>query len=217
MNAGTMQGFEIGFFKRKSGVSEDALLLANKQMEENFLKNEKNLFTHKLIKINENLYADIAITKTKEDAKIICSKWTEDKYALSFLSLIEVIKLEGLEMLTFADILISSEFQSHETDHAVEIVSFEFAKETDLNEQKEMMSELNQIVKTLDGFKSRNYYYSSENGRWIDFVIWRDLGLAERASEKMMNTPRAKLAFSKIDEKSMIFSHYNWVGGEKKT
>lgn len=120
MNADTMQGFEICFFKRRSDVSENSLLLANKKMEENFFKNEKSFFTHKLIKINENLYADIAMTRTKEDAKKICSKWTEDKYAQSFLSLIEAIKFEGLEILTFADILSSCEFQSHEIDYVVE-------------------------------------------------------------------------------------------------
>jgi hypothetical protein len=37
------------------------------------------------------------------------------------------------------------------------------------------MAKLNEVIKTFDGFKSRDYYYSSENGRWIDFVVWESL------------------------------------------
>lgn len=210
------KGFEIGFFKRKNGVSEETLLLANKEMEKYFLQEEKNLINHHIVKISENLYADIAFAKTKEDAQKICSKWIENKHALSFLSLIDVVKFDGLEMLSFAEILSSGKFNLHGPENAFEVVSFEFLKNIELSEQKVLMNELNQIVKNFDGFKSRDYYYSSSNGRWIDFIIWNNAHLAEKASEEMMNDPKARLVFSKIEEKSMIFSNYMWVGGAKR-
>lgn len=56
-------------------------------------------------------------------------------------------------------------------------------------------------------FKSRVNFYIPDNGRWIDFVVWADVKLAKKASESAMNDPRASAVFSKIDEKTMIFSH----------
>ncbi len=99
------KGFEIGFFKRKIEVNEEQIITANKEMEKLFLSKEKALVRHMIIKIEENLYADVTIANTKNDAQKICEKWTKNKHALSFLDLIEVVKFEGLEMLTFADII----------------------------------------------------------------------------------------------------------------
>lgn len=97
-----------------------------------------------------------------------------------------------------------------------EVVSLKFRDGIKLEEQKKLMNDLNNVVKKFEGFKSRDYYYSNENGRWIDFVVWADLNLAKKASEHAMNDPAAGAVFSKIEEKSMIFSHYDRVGGVKK-
>jgi hypothetical protein len=99
---------------------------------------------------------------------------------------------------------------------AFEVVSLKFNEGVSLEEQKKLMMDLNSIVKKFDGFKSRDYYYSSENGRWIDFVVWSDVKLAKKASEQIMIDPAAGALVSKMEEKSMIFSHYERVGGVKK-
>lgn len=101
---------------------------------------------------------------------------------------------------------------NHRTD-AFEIVSFKFKDNTSFEEQNNLMVQLNDIVKKFDGFKSRDFYFSEDNGRWIDCVIWSDAGLAKLASESVMSDPAAGVVFSKIDEASIIFSHYQWIGG----
>jgi hypothetical protein len=99
---------------------------------------------------------------------------------------------------------------------AFEVVSVKFNEGVSLEEQRKLMMDLNNVVKKFEGFKSRDYYYSSENGRWIDFVVWSDVKLAKKASEQVMTDPVAGAVISKMDEKSMIFSHYERVGGAKK-
>ncbi len=99
---------------------------------------------------------------------------------------------------------------------AFEIVSVKFMDGVNIEEQKKLMMELNNLIKKFAGFKSRDYYYSNENGRWIDFLVWSDVSLAKKASEQMMTDPVAADVISKMDEKTMIFSHYERVGGVKK-
>ena len=213
MNKNDTQGFEIGFFKRKNGVTEEKMLLANRAMEELFLLKDEKILKHMTVKIGENLYADIAIAQSKLDAQLICSKWTTNQHALSFLDLIEVVKYEGLEMLTFAEIINEPMSKKLDSKFAHEIVSFRFRDEVSLEDQKLMMSILNEKLVSYEGFISRDYYYSVDNGRWIDFVVWSDVKLAKKASEAVMSDPKAGAIFSKIDDKTMIFSHYERGGG----
>jgi len=102
------------------------------------------------------------------------------------------------------------------TTDVFEIVSLKFKDEVKFDEQKKLMSDLSGIILKFDGIKSREYFYSPENGRWIDFVVWSDVKLAKKASEAVMNDASAGTVFMKIDEKTMIFSHYEKVGGVKK-
>ena len=216
MNKNATQGFEIGFFIRKNGVTEEKMLLANKAMEELFLLKEEKILKHMTLKICENLYADIAIAQSKLDAQMTCAKWTSNRHALSFLDLIEVVKYEGLDMLTFAEIINGPISKESDSKFAHEIVSFRFKDEVSSEDQKLMMGVLNEKLVSYDGFLSRDYYYSVDNGRWIDFVLWSDESLAKKASESIVNDPQAGSVLSQIDEKTMIFSHYAWVGGVKK-
>lgn len=101
-------------------------------------------------------------------------------------------------------------------DDTFEVVSMKFKEGISIAEQEKLMAKLNGIVKSFDGFKSRDYFYSKENGRWIDYVVWENLEKAKKASEQAMQNPDAGKVFSQIDEKSMIFSHYDRVGGVKK-
>ena len=100
-----------------------------------------------------------------------------------------------------------------QSSDAFEVVSMSFKKGTSLDEQKSLMEKLNSIVTQFEGFKSRDYFYSKDNGRWIDFVVWVDVGSAKKASEQVMKNPEAGAVFSQIEESSMMFSHYSHAGG----
>lgn len=93
-----------------------------------------------------------------------------------------------------------------------EIISLKFNEAINLEEQKKSMNLLNEIIKDYDGFVSRDYFYSEENGRWIDHLIWSSTNKAKEASDKIMKDPIALKLFSNIDNESMIFSHYNHIG-----
>ncbi len=97
-----------------------------------------------------------------------------------------------------------------------EIISMKFKDSVSVQKQKELLNQLNSIVKKFDGFKARDYYYSEDNGRWIDYVVWESLKHAKKASEEVMRNPEAGEIFQYIDDNSMIFSHYNRIGGAKK-
>lgn len=108
-------------------------------------------------------------------------------------------------------------FNSNLSDQDVfEVVSLKFIEEVGIEEQAMLMTQLNDFLNNFEGFKSRDFYYSAEMGRWIDFVVWSDLKCAKKASEAIMNDEKAGMILSKMDEKSMIFSHYKRVGGAKR-
>ena len=96
---------------------------------------------------------------------------------------------------------------------AFEVVSMQFIDGVSPEEQKKLMQQLDAIVSQYEGFKSRDYYYSREDDRWVDFLVWSDETLARQASEKIIRNPRAGAIFSRIDENSMSFSHYTHLGG----
>lgn len=94
-----------------------------------------------------------------------------------------------------------------------EIVSFAFNKEVSFDAQLSSVEALNDIVKTLKGFKSRDYYYSKDNQRWFDFIVWESIEDAQAASKLIMNNPQALEIFALMDEETMSFSHYKKLGG----
>ena len=89
-----------------------------------------------------------------------------------------------------------------------EFVVFKFRPKTLEGEQFQLMQNLNSIICEFDGFKSRNYYYSKADNRWIDHITWNDPDTAKRAYKAFMNNPQTKECISKIDDKSVVFSHY---------
>ena len=101
-------------------------------------------------------------------------------------------------------------------DDAFEIISLSFKDGITYEQQEKAMLSLNEIVKTFDGFKSRDFFYSKENNRWIDFVVWSNLSLAKKASEVVMSNPKAGKVFALIDQEAMIFSYYDQIGGIKQ-
>jgi hypothetical protein len=101
----SLKGFEIGFFSVKEGVTEETMLKAMHEMEINFLNKEKELLHHYIVKLSDNLYADIAIATSKNNAIEICNKWHKNSSAQKFLELIDLQKKGDLDNLSFGDIL----------------------------------------------------------------------------------------------------------------
>lgn len=93
-----------------------------------------------------------------------------------------------------------------------EIVNTRFNSEIDYSQQQEAMESLNSVVSAFDGFQQRRFFYSKELNRWTDIVIWDSLPQAKQASEQAMANPIAQQAFSKMDMKETLFSHYHLVG-----
>ena len=76
-------------------------------MEKEFLSKEKGFVSHKIIKISDDIYADVALADTKQDAIRICNSWPGNSYAEAFLDLIEPVNFEGLEALNFGEVIHS--------------------------------------------------------------------------------------------------------------
>lgn len=68
-----------------------------------------------------------------------------------------------------------------------EIVSFEFKDGVPLSTQQESMEILNRLVAASKGLKSRQFYYSSKDNRWIDIVVWDSEENAAAAAAHVMN------------------------------
>ena len=98
-------------------------------------------------------------------------------------------------------------------NHCFEIIALQFRNDVTFEDQETAMASLNPIVQTAPGFQSRDYYYSEENGHWIEFIVWKDDASAKAASKAMMSNDEAIAVFCLIDEKTMLFSHYQHKGG----
>lgn len=98
------------------------------------------------------------------------------------------------------------------TTESFELVSFAFNPDVDFETQLASTEALNEIVKKFKGFKSREFYYSEENQRWFDFVVWESIDDAQAASKEIMNNPQALALFALMDEQSMSMSHYKKLG-----
>ncbi len=63
-----MKVVELVFFELKEGVSEKDFLLASENFEKNFVESQKGLFSRNLIKSENNLWADMVVWETMNDA-----------------------------------------------------------------------------------------------------------------------------------------------------
>lgn len=112
-------------------------------------------------------------------------------------------------MTGFTAVVLASSVSAAST---FEIVNTKFVDGVNYQEQQEAMESLNTIVKHFDGFQSRHYFYSEELNRWTDIVVWESAELAQSATVKAMENPKAQQVFSKMDMDNTIFSHYQSVG-----
>ncbi len=97
-----------------------------------------------------------------------------------------------------------------------EIVVFKFKEEVPTKEQEILMEKMNAHVTNSKGFKNREYYYSEHDNRWVDLVTWTDLTSAKNAADEFFKSPACSNIISKIDDKSIVTSHYEKMGEHAK-
>ena len=98
-------------------------------------------------------------------------------------------------------------------NNCFEIIALQFRDDIEFVDQEAAMAKLNTVVKTAEGFQSRDYYYSEENGHWIEFIVWDNEASAKAASANMMKNEDALAVFSLGEQTTMLFSHYQHKGG----
>ena len=109
--------------------------------------------------------------------------------------------------------LITSSFSlSAET---YEIVSFKYKGDVPFEVQQQSTESLNEVVSSFEGFQSRQFFYSDENHRWFDLVVWDSIEDAKLATEKAMADPRALKVFALMDENSALFAHYKKISADR--
>ncbi|PHS00838.1 MAG: hypothetical protein COA68_04190 [Oceanobacter sp.] len=98
-------------------------------------------------------------------------------------------------------------------NNSFEIIALQFRDNVEFADQEAAMANLNTVVKTAAGFQSRDYYYSEENGHWIEFIVWDNEASAKAASANMMKNEDALAVFSLVEQTTMLFSNYQHKGG----
>ncbi|CAL2087370.1 conserved hypothetical protein [Tenacibaculum sp. 190524A05c] len=89
----------------------------------------------------------------------------------------------------------------------IELVLWEFRDNVNIQQGKEYVLKLNEFVKMQPGFISRITSVTKE-GKFLDIIYWSDLASAKKASEKAMENEMTTTIFSTMNEKGMIFQHF---------
>ncbi len=89
----------------------------------------------------------------------------------------------------------------------VEMVLWKAKENVSTEEAKAAILKLNDVVKNFPGFISRTTSLA-EDGQFLDIVFWKDLASALAASEQVMKNEDLIPIFNTIDDKEMIFKHF---------
>lgn len=89
----------------------------------------------------------------------------------------------------------------------IEMVMWKSVEGISPEEAKKSITKLNNFVSEQSGFVARKTAMA-EDGKFIDIVYWTDLKSAKDASEKAMKTEDLMPIFSTIDQKEMVFQHF---------
>jgi hypothetical protein len=79
------------------------------------------------------------------------------------------------------------------------------------------MENLSAVLLSIEGVKSRAFYYNEESNKWLDFIVWDTLENAHLGPEEAIKHPDASKAFSMMDNESVNLSYYKQMGGFVKT
>jgi len=88
-NINSFIGMEFCTFELKQGASEEKMLEAAKNMEQEFLSKQAGFLGHAVLKGQNDTYVDLAFATSQEQAEAICGKWMENEFALKYLEFID--------------------------------------------------------------------------------------------------------------------------------
>lgn len=89
----------------------------------------------------------------------------------------------------------------------IELVLWKSVEGVSTEEAKQSITKLNDFVSQQQGFIARKTALA-DDGKFLDLVYWTDLQSAKEASEKAMKNEDLIPIFSKIDQKEMVFQHF---------
>lgn len=89
----------------------------------------------------------------------------------------------------------------------IEMVMWKSVEGIAQEDTKKSITKLNAFVSKQPGFVARKTALA-EDGKFLDIVYWEDLKSAKDASEKAMKTEELIPIFSTIDQKEMVFQHF---------
>ena len=89
----------------------------------------------------------------------------------------------------------------------IEMVMWKSVEGIAQEDAKKSITKLNAFVSEQPGFVARKTALA-EDGKFLDIVYWKDLKSAKNASEKAMKTEELIPIFSTIDQKEMVFQHF---------
>ncbi len=89
----------------------------------------------------------------------------------------------------------------------IEMVLWKSVNGINPEEAKKSITKLNAFVSEQPGFVARKTALSKD-GKFLDLIYWTDLASAKTASEKAMKTEELIPIFSTMDQKEMIFEHF---------
>ena len=92
MNQAT--GIEIGRFRLKSEVSEQAMRSVYSQMVDKYLSQQEGWCAQYLVTLQEGVFVDLAFAASQAQAQAICASWQGNKLCEDFLALIEPVSME---------------------------------------------------------------------------------------------------------------------------
>ncbi|MGI9283624.1 MAG: hypothetical protein ACR2PX_28950 [Endozoicomonas sp.] len=81
-------GMEFATFRLRDGVTEEQLIALSKEVDQQFLSEQKELLAHFLLKGKDGQYADVAIATTQEKAEEICDMWLHNEVTQRYLELL---------------------------------------------------------------------------------------------------------------------------------
>lgn len=87
-------GIEIGRFRLKSGITEEALRAAYATMIASHLALQTGWYAQHLVKLSDDVFLDIAFATSEDHAKAICASWQDQPVCNAFLALIEPVSME---------------------------------------------------------------------------------------------------------------------------
>lgn len=89
-----------------------------------------------------------------------------------------------------------------------EIVSFKFKDGSTVQQQREQLALLGRWVATQPGFVERSAFHDAAQGRWVDFVTWRDLPSANAAMQRSLAEPSLAPVMAGLDQSTMSLGHF---------